>query len=54
LEGIEVFKALRPDLDGDAIGGTVNFTTKKHLKVRYGSVRMFGGYNQLEEDFGNF
>ena len=54
LEGIEVFKALRPDLDGDAIGGTVNFTTKKAPEGRLSSVRLFGGYNNLEDDYGNF
>jgi len=54
LEGIEVFKALRPDLDGDAIGGTVNFTTKKASEGSKTSIRMFGGYNNLENDFGNY
>jgi outer membrane receptor protein involved in Fe transport len=29
LAGIEVFKALTPDKDADAIGGTVNFRTKR-------------------------
>ena len=54
LEGIEVFKALRPDLDGDAIGGTVNFTTKKAREGAQTSVRLFGGYNNLEKDYGNY
>jgi len=54
LEGIEVFKALRPDLDGDAIGGTVNFTTRKAREGASTTLRMFGGYNDLEEDFGNY
>jgi TonB-dependent receptor len=54
LEGIEVFKALRPDLDGDAIGGTVNFTTRKALEGAHTSVRLFGGYNNLEKDYGNY
>jgi TonB-dependent receptor len=54
LEGIEVFKALRPDLDGDAIGGTVNFTTKKASEGSKTSIRMFGGYNNLEQDYGNY
>lgn len=54
LEGIEVFKALRPDLDGDAIGGTVNFTTKKASNGLRTSLRMFGGYNNLEKDYGNY
>jgi TonB-dependent receptor len=54
LEGIEVFKALRPDLDGDAIGGTVNFTTKKAREGAKTSIRMFGGYNKLQSDYGNY
>jgi TonB-dependent receptor len=54
LEGIEVFKALRPDLDGDAIGGTVNFTTKKAREGAQTSARLFGGYNNLEKDYGNY
>jgi len=54
LEGIEVFKALRPDLDGDAIGGTVNFTTKRAPEGSHGSIRIFGGYNNLAEDYGNY
>ncbi|MDP4174121.1 MAG: TonB-dependent receptor [Bacteroidota bacterium] len=54
LEGIEVFKAQRPDMDGDAIGGTVNFTTKKAVEGSRSSFRMFGGYNNLENDYGNY
>jgi TonB-dependent receptor len=54
LEGIEVFKALRPDLDGDAIGGTVNFTTIKAREGAKASIRVFGGYNNLENDYGNY
>lgn len=54
LEGIEVYKALRADMDADAIGGTVNFTTKKASECSKISARLFGGYNQLEEDFGNY
>jgi len=54
LEGIEVFKALRPDLDGDAIGGTVNFTTKRAPEAASTSIRLFGGYNNLEKDYGNY
>jgi len=54
LEGIEVYKALRPDLDGDAIGGTVNFSTKKALEGGRTAIRMFGGYNDLENDYKNY
>lgn len=54
LEGIEVYKALRPDLDGDAIGGTVNFSTRKALEGARSSIRLFGGYNNLENDYNNY
>jgi TonB-dependent receptor len=54
LEGIEVFKASRPDLDGDAIGGTVNFTTRKAKEGALTSFRIFGGYNNLQNDYGNY
>lgn len=54
LEGIEVFKALRPDMDGDAVGGTINFVTKKADEDLHGSVKLQGGYNNLESDFGQF
>jgi TonB-dependent receptor len=54
LEGIEVFKALRPDMDADAVGGTINFVTKKADEDFHGNVRLQGGYNNLESDFGQF
>ncbi|MEM1121611.1 MAG: carboxypeptidase-like regulatory domain-containing protein, partial [Bacteroidota bacterium] len=54
LEGIELFKAIRPDMDGDAIGGTVNFTIKKADKGMRGVVRLLGGYNDLKNDWGQF
>lgn len=48
LSSMEVYKTLTPDMDGDAIGGTINLITRKadskELKVR-GSLA--GGYNQL-------
>ncbi|MBD3289010.1 TonB-dependent receptor [candidate division KSB1 bacterium] len=51
LAAIEVTKALTPDMDGDAIGGTVNLVTKSafdyegmNLKVDLGS-----GYSNLPE-----
>jgi TonB-dependent receptor len=52
LSGVELFKAIRPDMDGDAVGGTVNFTVKKADKGFKGEVRMFGGYNGLTENAG--
>ena len=54
LDGIELFKAIRPDMDGDAIGGTVNFTIRKADAGVRGNVRLLGGYNDLKSDFGQF
>ncbi len=52
LSGVELFKAIRPDMDGDAVGGTVNFTVKKADKGSKGDVRLFGGYNGLGQNAG--
>lgn len=54
LDGIELFKAIRPDMDGDAIGGTVNFTIKKADAGVRSTIRLLGGYNDLKNDFGQF
>ncbi len=53
LAGIEVFKALRPDMDADAIGGTVNFTPAKATAGFDGSqIRASFGYNGHAEEWG--
>ncbi|MEZ4852184.1 MAG: TonB-dependent receptor [Bacteroidia bacterium] len=52
LEGIEVFKALTPDKDGDAVGGTVNFVIKKASDEFRGSVKLQGGYNSQQSELG--
>ncbi|HMQ45992.1 MAG TPA: TonB-dependent receptor [Saprospiraceae bacterium] len=49
LAGIELFKALRPDMDADAIGGTVNFTARKASRERELDVRLLKGYNDHEK-----
>lgn len=54
LAGIEVVKALTPDQDGDAVGGTVNFALKKADEGLSTDVRLLGGYNKLHNDWGNF
>lgn len=54
LEGMEVFKALRPDMDGDAIGGSVNFIAKNADPGFHGSALLQTGYNGHEKDFGQF
>jgi TonB-dependent receptor len=57
LQSIEVSKALTPDMDGDAIGGSVNLVTKRAPESTRLSATLAGGYNELTEDpilNGNF
>lgn len=54
LAGIEVFKSLTPDLDGDAIGGTINLVTRNAPNGLQRNVRFQTGYNDHESDFGPF
>ncbi len=54
LAGIEVYKSPTPDRDGDALGGTINFAMKKAPDELFGDVRVQGGYNALEKDYGNY
>jgi TonB-dependent receptor len=57
LESIEVSKALTPDMDGDAIGGTVDLVTKRAPEQPRFSATIAGGYNEIVEDSitnGNF
>ena len=54
LAGIEIYKALRPDMDGDAIGGSVNFITKKAAEGVKVTTRIFGGHNQVADEYGNY
>lgn len=52
LEGIEVFKAFTPDMDGDAVGGTVNFVTRKAPDKTDFRIKLQGGYNNHASDWG--
>lgn len=52
LAGIEVFKALTPDRDGDAVGGTVNLITRKAPEATQYSASYQNGYNSHESDVG--
>ncbi len=54
LAGIELFKAITPDMDGDAVGGTVNFTVKKAEEGLRFQARALSGYNGLKGDFGQY
>ncbi|MFB0517588.1 MAG: TonB-dependent receptor [Candidatus Neomarinimicrobiota bacterium] len=54
LAGIEVFKALTPDRDGDAIGGAVNFVVRKAPEGLRTNVRAQTGYNGHETEYGQY
>jgi len=46
---VEATKALTPDMDGDAIGGSVNFTTQTAPTKRTIKASIFSGYNQKSD-----
>jgi TonB-dependent receptor len=52
LESIEVSKALTPDMDGDAIGGTVDLITARAPEKTRVSAALGLGYRELVEDTG--
>jgi len=61
LEGIEVLKAITPDQDGDALGGSVNFRIKEAREElgidgsRFGyDVIARGGYNGLTGTYNDY
>lgn len=53
LDGLEVQKSLTPNMDGDAIGGSVNVKTLSAFsrKEMFLKTRFEGGYNELREDW---
>jgi len=54
LDGIEVYKALTPDMDADAVGGTVNLVTKTADEGLQGKVQVESGYHSLIDNIGNY
>ncbi|MCI4670673.1 MAG: TonB-dependent receptor [Bacteroidia bacterium] len=50
LDGIEVFKSPLPDMDAEAVGGTVNLKLRKAPKQFRLLAKVLGGYNQLNND----
>ncbi len=54
LAGIEFYKALLPDMDGDAIGGNINFTSRTASGGFHGNARVQTGYNSLSKAFGQY
>jgi TonB-dependent receptor len=54
LSGIELFKSPTPDMDGDALGGSVNLNIIKAPKERKISVKGIGGYNGIADQFRDY
>jgi TonB-dependent receptor len=54
IAGIEVFKALTPDKDGDAVGGTVNLVVRKAPEGMRTDLRWQYGFNNQEREFGQY
>lgn len=54
LEGIELTKANTPDLDADAIGGTVDLQLREAPEGFHTDLSLEGGYNQLQESYDNY
>src|SRR5690606_36375944 len=53
ISTIEVNKTLTPDMDGDAIGGSVNLITRASPNGERISATLAGGYNPIREK-GNY
>ena len=54
LAGIEVVKAMTPDMDADAIAGAVNLVTRKASRKPELRIDLGGGYNKLENSFAQY
>jgi len=54
LDGIELTKAHTSDQDGDYLGGSVNFRLAEAPEGFRSDVRIQGGYNDQQSDFGQF
>ncbi|MEL6676445.1 MAG: TonB-dependent receptor [Bacteroidota bacterium] len=54
LDGIEVFKSPLPDMDAEAIGGTVNLRLRKAPKNFRLLTKGLSGYNALNDDFRDY
>lgn len=54
LSGIELYKALTPDKDGDALAGSVNLITKTAPEKRELKADLKGDYNNLMKSFKQY
>jgi len=54
LEGIEVVKAITPDMDADVLGGSVNFKMKEAAEGLHYDFIAQGGYNNLKSTYDDY
>jgi len=54
LDGIELKKANTPDMDADALGGTIDLRLKEAPEGLQASAMLQGGYNQIQKYAGNY
>lgn len=54
LAGIELYKAVTSDMDGDALSGTINLVTKKAPEQRVLKATVKGNYNYLTESTNQY
>lgn len=50
IQFVQVAKAITPDMEGDAIGGSINFITRTSPVKRQLNVSLAGGYNNFSKD----
>lgn len=50
IQYVQVAKAITPDMEGDAIGGSINFITRTAPNKRMLNVSAAGGYNNFSKD----
>ncbi|MEN8156644.1 MAG: carboxypeptidase-like regulatory domain-containing protein [Bacteroidota bacterium] len=54
LQGVEVYKAITPDMDANSVGGTVNLKLQETPAGLHYNVMAQGGYNAMNSYFGNY
>jgi TonB-dependent receptor len=54
VQGVEVSKTLRPDMDPNALGGTINLTLRTAQPGLHYSIGGNGGYNHLRNSYNNY
>jgi TonB-dependent receptor len=54
LQGVEVYKSLTADMEANSVAGTVNLKLKEAPQNFHVNVMAQGGYNQLNDYWGNY